>query len=96
MSKPEVIKNTCIISGAITKGYYDAQTVSLGRCKIGSLDNVAEAAGNRGRRVFQLIIVDANLLVYAHVSTLPQHERAREWNAVEKVIDAGHSASRAI
>ncbi|QQS46793.1 MAG: hypothetical protein IPM66_23380 [Acidobacteriota bacterium] len=26
-----------------------------------------------------MIIVDANLLVYAHVSTFPQHEQAREW-----------------
>ncbi len=26
-----------------------------------------------------MILVDANLLVYAHVSSLPQHKRAREW-----------------
>jgi len=26
-----------------------------------------------------VILVDANLLIYAHVSTFPQHERAREW-----------------
>jgi toxin-antitoxin system PIN domain toxin len=26
-----------------------------------------------------LILVDANLLVYAHVEDLPQHEAAREW-----------------
>jgi toxin-antitoxin system PIN domain toxin len=26
-----------------------------------------------------VILVDANLLVYAHVSTLAQHERARAW-----------------
>ena len=26
-----------------------------------------------------MILVDANLLVYAHASTFPQHERAREW-----------------
>lgn len=26
-----------------------------------------------------MILVDANLLVYAHVSSLPQHERARQW-----------------
>lgn len=26
-----------------------------------------------------MILVDANLLVYAHVASLPQHEQAREW-----------------
>lgn len=26
-----------------------------------------------------MILVDANLLVYAHVSSFPQHERARDW-----------------
>ena len=26
-----------------------------------------------------MILIDANLLVYAHVATMPQHERAREW-----------------
>lgn len=26
-----------------------------------------------------MTLVDANLLVYAHVMSLPQHERAREW-----------------
>lgn len=26
-----------------------------------------------------MILVDANLLIYAHVASLPQHERAREW-----------------
>jgi len=26
-----------------------------------------------------VILVDANLLIYAHVSTFPQHERARTW-----------------
>lgn len=26
-----------------------------------------------------MTLVDANLLVYAHVVSLPQHERAREW-----------------
>ena len=26
-----------------------------------------------------MILVDANLLVYAHVGSLPQHARAREW-----------------
>ena len=26
-----------------------------------------------------MILVDANILVYAHVASLPQHERAREW-----------------
>ncbi len=26
-----------------------------------------------------MILVDANLLIYAHVSGLPAHERAREW-----------------
>ena len=26
-----------------------------------------------------MILVDANLLVYAHVASLPQHEKAREW-----------------
>ncbi len=26
-----------------------------------------------------MILVDANLLIYAHVSTFPQHERARAW-----------------
>lgn len=26
-----------------------------------------------------MILVDANLLVYAHVSSMPQHERAKEW-----------------
>lgn len=26
-----------------------------------------------------MILVDANLLVYAHVDTFPQHERARDW-----------------
>jgi uncharacterized protein len=26
-----------------------------------------------------MTLVDANLLVYAHVSSSPQHERAREW-----------------
>ncbi|MBP1595856.1 MAG: domain protein family protein [Acidobacteria bacterium] len=26
-----------------------------------------------------MILVDANLLVYAHVQSLPQHARAREW-----------------
>lgn len=26
-----------------------------------------------------MILVDANLLVYAHVTSFPQHERAREW-----------------
>jgi toxin-antitoxin system PIN domain toxin len=26
-----------------------------------------------------VILVDANLLIYAHVSTFPQHERARNW-----------------
>jgi hypothetical protein len=26
-----------------------------------------------------VILVDANLLVYAHVSTFPQHARARDW-----------------
>ena len=26
-----------------------------------------------------MILVDANLLIYAHVSTFPQHERARTW-----------------
>ena len=26
-----------------------------------------------------MILVDANLLVYAHVASFPQHERARTW-----------------
>jgi toxin-antitoxin system PIN domain toxin len=26
-----------------------------------------------------MILVDANLLIYAHVKTFPQHARAREW-----------------
>lgn len=26
-----------------------------------------------------MILVDADLLIYAHVASLPQHERAREW-----------------
>lgn len=26
-----------------------------------------------------MILIDANLLVYAHVSTFPQHQRARDW-----------------
>lgn len=26
-----------------------------------------------------MILVDANLLIYAHVSAFPQHERARDW-----------------
>ncbi len=26
-----------------------------------------------------MTLVDANLLIYAHVASLPQHERAREW-----------------
>jgi hypothetical protein len=26
-----------------------------------------------------MILVDANILVYAHISSLPQHEGAREW-----------------
>jgi toxin-antitoxin system PIN domain toxin len=26
-----------------------------------------------------LILLDANLLIYAHVATLPQHDRARGW-----------------
>lgn len=26
-----------------------------------------------------MILVDANLLVYAHVATLPQHAAARDW-----------------
>lgn len=26
-----------------------------------------------------MILVDANLLVYSHVSSFPQHERARDW-----------------
>jgi toxin-antitoxin system PIN domain toxin len=26
-----------------------------------------------------VILVDANLLIFAHVSTFPQHERARNW-----------------
>ena len=26
-----------------------------------------------------MILVDANLLVYAHVSSMPEHTRAREW-----------------
>lgn len=26
-----------------------------------------------------VILVDANLLIYAHVKNFPQHERAREW-----------------
>lgn len=26
-----------------------------------------------------MTLVDANILVYAHVTSLPQHERAREW-----------------
>jgi hypothetical protein len=26
-----------------------------------------------------MIFVDANLLVYAHVGSFPQHERARAW-----------------
>jgi uncharacterized protein len=26
-----------------------------------------------------MILVDANLLVYAHVGSFPQHERARAW-----------------
>ncbi|TAK35492.1 MAG: PIN domain-containing protein [Chloroflexota bacterium] len=26
-----------------------------------------------------MILVDANLLIYAHVASLPQHERARDW-----------------
>ena len=26
-----------------------------------------------------MILVDANLLVYAHVSSMPQHDLAREW-----------------
>jgi toxin-antitoxin system PIN domain toxin len=26
-----------------------------------------------------MILVDSNLLVYAHISSFPQHERARDW-----------------
>ncbi|HZP86045.1 MAG TPA: hypothetical protein VFB54_04435 [Burkholderiales bacterium] len=26
-----------------------------------------------------MILVDANLLVYAHVQSFPQHERVRQW-----------------
>jgi toxin-antitoxin system PIN domain toxin len=26
-----------------------------------------------------VILVDANLLIYAHVSSVPQHQRARQW-----------------
>ena len=33
-----------------------------------------------------MILVDANLLVYAHVTSFPQHERARTW--LDKRINA--------
>ena len=32
----------------------------------------------RGRR-FPVILVDANLLIYAHVASFPQHAGARAW-----------------
>lgn len=37
-----------------------------------------------------MILVDANLLIYAHVGSFPQHEAARRW------LDAQLSASRLV
>jgi toxin-antitoxin system PIN domain toxin len=36
-------------------------------------------AGRSGRGALPLTLVDANLLVYAHVQDFAQHERARTW-----------------
>jgi predicted nucleic acid-binding protein len=36
-----------------------------------------------------VILVDANLLVYAHVSSFPQHEQARGWLDKQLNGDAG-------
>ena len=34
-----------------------------------------------------MILVDANLLIYSHVSTFSQHEKAREWiDALEQIL----------
>src|SRR3970040_424429 len=38
----------------------------------------------RGGRVLPVILVDANLLIYAHVSTFSRHEAARAWLAAER------------
>ena len=57
---------------------YRTEAVSLGRCLIGDLDNVTEALRSL-RTKPSGDLLDANLLVYAHVSTFVQHERARAW-----------------
>src|SRR6478672_5213306 len=36
-------------------------------------------ARDKRRRIVQVILVDANLLIYAHVESFPQHGQAREW-----------------
>ncbi|GIW54780.1 MAG: hypothetical protein KatS3mg082_1184 [Nitrospiraceae bacterium] len=58
---------------------YHTRAVPLGRCLIGGPRRCRGSACRRGGRRLSVILVDANLLVYAHVSSLPQHEAARAW-----------------
>ena len=58
---------------------YRMKGVSLGGCLIPKCGRHSPGArGGRGRRL-PLILVDTNLLVYAHVADLPQHSVARDW-----------------
>ncbi|MCK7578690.1 MAG: hypothetical protein MZV65_25045 [Chromatiales bacterium] len=58
---------------------FQTRAVALGRCRLGGIDNIADALAASEGEAFRVILVDANLLIYAHVSTFPQHERARNW-----------------
>src|SRR6266550_3625059 len=37
------------------------------------------SARDCGRRSVQVILIDANILVHAHVGSMAQHEAARDW-----------------
>jgi toxin-antitoxin system PIN domain toxin len=63
---------------AVSNARFRTRGFELGTSLIGSLDNVEEALAWRGRAA-RVILVDANLLLYAANRSAPEHERARTW-----------------
>lgn len=55
---------------------FHTKSVDLGRCLLANVDN-DRGARSCGRRIVPVILVDTNLLIFAHVSSFPQHAPVR-------------------
>lgn len=58
---------------------YRLKPVSLGRPRLPNLDNIAEVLRDRRGGAAPVILVDANLLLYATITDYSQHPDARQW-----------------